>query len=122
LSPDAKLVAAVDRYQQYYLCPVGGGEPTPLDGSDDGDVLLQWSADGRAIFLRSLESKALKIYRLDLQNGRKTLWKDLSPPEPPGLIAIGADPGQVRITPDGKSYVYTLWSGLSELYVVEGIR
>jgi len=122
LAPDGKLIAAVDRYQQYYLCPVDGGEPSPLDGYDDGDVLLQWSSDGRAIFLRGLDSKELKIYRLDLRNGTKTLWKDLTPPNPAGLMSIGENPGQVRISPDGKSYVYTVWTSLGELYMVDGLR
>src|SRR5439155_14793129 len=29
LSPDGKLIAAVDRYQQYYLCHVDGRDSTP---------------------------------------------------------------------------------------------
>lgn len=121
LAVDGKLIAVVDQYQQYYLYPVDGGEPTALAGFEDGDVLLQWSGDGRAIFLRGSADAELKIYRLDLRTGTRRLWKDLTP-EAAGIIDIGTDPGQVRITPDGSSYVYTFWTALGELYIAEGLK
>jgi Tol biopolymer transport system component len=122
LSPDGKLIAAADRYQQYYLYPVSGGEPTALEGYEEGDVLLQWSGDGHAIFLRDPGDAELKIYRLDLRTGTRKLWKELTPPYAAGLIGIGADPGQVRITPDGQSYVYTFWIDEAALYLAEGLH
>ena len=64
----------------------------------------------------------LKIYKLDLASGRRELWKELTPPDPGGLIDIGSSLGEVRITPDGKSYVYTSWTMPSELYLVEGLK
>jgi hypothetical protein len=38
------------------------------------------------------------------------------------MIGIGIDPGQVRITPDGQSYVYTFWTAPGELYLAEGLK
>ena len=122
LAPDGKLIAAVDRYQQYYLYPVDGGEPVALEGYDEGDQLLQWSNDGGAIFLRGPGDTELNIYRLDIKTGTRQLWKQLTPPYPAGLIGIGADPGQVRITPDGQAYVYTFWTAPGELYLAEGLK
>src|SRR5262249_49465203 len=89
LAPDGKLIVAVDRHQQYYLCPVDGGDPSALEGYEDGDVLLQWSADGRSIFLRSTGDAELKIYRLDIRTGTRRLWKELTPPSAAGVIDIG---------------------------------
>ncbi len=122
VAPDGKLIAAVDRHQVYYLCPVDGGEPRPLEGYEDGDVLLQWSRDGRAIFLRGPGDSELKIYRLDIRTGIRRLWKELTPPYAAGVIDMGTDPGQVRITPDGHSYIYTFWTALGELYIAEGLK
>src|SRR5262245_8940396 len=122
LSPDGKVIVAADRYQQYYLYPVDGGQPTSLEGYEEGDVPLQWSGDGHAIFLRDPGDTKLKIYRLDLRTGTRKLWKELTPPYAAGLIGIGADPGQVRITPDGQSYVYTFWTDESALYMAEGLH
>jgi len=123
LSPDGKQIAAIDRYGEYYLCPVAGGEPRAIDGILDDDIgLLQWSGDGRALFVRGAGDLVLRIYKLDLSSGRQELWKELSAPDPAALVSIGVDPGQVRITPDGESYVYTCWTFPNELYLVEGLK
>jgi len=122
LSPDAKLIAAFDRYGEYYLCPVGGGEPRPLEGYVDGDVLLQWSADGQFLYLREAGNLVLRIYKLDLSSGRREFWKELVPPDPAALTDIGSDPGQIRLAPDGKSYAYTYWTFAGELYLVRGLN
>jgi hypothetical protein len=45
------------------------------------DALLQWSSDGRSIFLRGPEDSEVKIYRLDLQSGVKNSgrnWRRLA--------------------------------------------
>ena len=69
----------MDRYGEYYLCPVEGGEPRAIEGLEDGDGLLQWSADGHSLFVRAAGELVLKIYKLDLSSGRRELWKELIP-------------------------------------------
>ena len=104
LSPDGRTIAAVDRYGEYYLCSTEAQEqPRPLEGYLDGDVLLQWSADGRFLFVREAGNLVLRIYTLNLANGRRQFLKELVPPDPTVVIDIGSDPGQIRITPDGRS-------------------
>ncbi len=122
LSPDGKLIAAVDRYGEYYLCPVAGGEPRAIEGLAEGDGLLQWSGDGRSLFVRGAGDLILKIFKLDLSSGRRQPWKELTPPDPAAVIGLATDPNQVRLTPDGKSYVYTSWTFPSELYLVQGLK
>jgi Tol biopolymer transport system component len=123
LSPDGKSVVAVDRYGEYYLCPLGGAsEPRPLAGYRDGDLPLQWGADGGFLFLREAGNLALRIDTLDLSTGTRRFWKEFVPPDPTVVIDIGSDPGQIRITPDGKSYAYTYWTFEGELYLAEGLR
>jgi Tol biopolymer transport system component len=124
LSPDGKLIAAVDRYGEYYLCPIEGGEPRAIDGYLEKDRLLQWSGDGRSLFLRDTGAGdlVLKIYKLDLASGRRELWKELTPPDPAASVGIGDAPGEAQITPDGKSYVYTFWTSPVVLYMVEGLK
>jgi serine/threonine protein kinase/Tol biopolymer transport system component len=122
LSPDGKLIAAVDRYGEYYICPVDGSEPRAVEGLAEGDALLQMSSDDRSVFVRGAGEMTLKIYKLDLSSGRRQFWKELTPPYPAGLIGIGTDPGQVRLTPDGKYYVYTSWTFPSELYLAQGLK
>lgn len=123
LSPDGRTIAAIDRYGEYYLSSLDEpGDPRPLAGYLDGDFLLQWSADGRFLFVREAGNLVLRVHTLDLATGRRQFWKELVPPDPTVLIDIGSDPGQVRITPDGKSYAYTDWTFEGELYLAEGLE
>ena len=122
LSPDGRQIAAIGRYGEYYLCPVEGGEPRAIEGLEEGDGLLQWSADGKSLFVRGAGDFVLKIYKLDLASGRRELWKTLRPPDPAAVIDVATDPGQVRITPDGKYYVYTSWTQVAELFLAEGLK
>ena len=123
LSPDGKSVIAVDRYGEYYVCQIGEpSDPRPLAGYLDGDVPLQWSADGRSLFLREADNLTIRIDTLDLSTGTRRFWKEFVPPDPTVVIDIGSDPGQVRIAPDGKWYAYTYWTFEGELYVAEGLK
>ena len=123
LSPDGRTLAAVDRYGEYYLCSTDPDvEPRPLQGYLDGDTLVQWSADGQSLFVREAGNLVLKIHTLDLSTGRRQFWKELVPPDPAVVIDIGSDPGQIRITPDGRSYAYSAWTFGGELYLAQGFR
>ena len=123
LSPDGRTLATIDRYGEYYLYPVDGrSDPRPLPGYVDGDVLLQWSADGRFLFVREAGNLTLRIHRLDIATGERQFWKELVPPDPSVVIDIGSDPGQVRITADGKSYAYSYWTFDGELYLAQGLK
>jgi Tol biopolymer transport system component len=122
LSPDGRTLATTDRYGEYYLYPVDGtSAPQPIPGYVDGDVLLQWSADG-SLFIREAGNLVLRIHRLDIASGDRRFWKELVPPDPTVLIDIGSDPGQVRMTADGTSYAYTYWTFEGELYLARGLK
>jgi serine/threonine protein kinase/Tol biopolymer transport system component len=110
-SPDGK----------YFLLPLDGTRPTPIPGIGLGEVPIQWSADGRAIYVHGPDDVDLEIYRVNLSDGRRKLWKKLQP-DPVGLLGVEARPGGVRITPDGKSFVYTYWTMLQHLFLIEGLK
>jgi Tol biopolymer transport system component len=123
LSPDGRTIVAVDRYGEYYLCSIDGSkEPKALAGYRDGDVPLQWSADGRLLYVREAGNLSLRIYTLDVIEGTRQFSKELVPPDPSVVIDIGSDPGQIRMTPDGKSYAYTYWTFEGELFFAEGLK
>jgi Tol biopolymer transport system component len=123
LAPDGQSILAVDRYGEYYVCPTNpSAEPRPLDGYRDGDVPLQWSDDGRSLFVREAGNLTLRIHKLDLTTGTRRFWRELVPPDPTVLTDIGSDPGQVRLTPSGTSYAYTHWTFAGALYLAEGLK
>jgi dipeptidyl aminopeptidase/acylaminoacyl peptidase len=118
ISPDRQLVAAVGPDQKGYLYPVSGGEPRPISGLATGEEPIEWTADGHSLYIYRAGELPAKVYRLDLTTGQRTLWKQLMPSDPAGVERIGP----IRMTPDGKTYVYGYHRTLADLYLVEGLK
>jgi hypothetical protein len=100
------------------LYPSEPGEPRLLPGFQNGEIAIRWTADGRAIWIYRPNEVPVKIYRLDVTTGERSLWKELTPPDPAGVLLMGP----IVMTPDGNSYVYSYRRTLDELFLVEGLR
>jgi eukaryotic-like serine/threonine-protein kinase len=118
ISPDGKTIAALGPDRRVMLYPSEPGEPRPVSGLQNGEVPIRWTADGRAIWVFRTNEVPAKIYRLDVTTGERSLWKELTPPDPAGVLLIGP----ILMTPDGKSYVYSYRRTLDELFLVEGLK
>ncbi|HYM09404.1 MAG TPA: protein kinase [Bryobacterales bacterium] len=118
VSPDGKWLAAPIAQRGPLLFPVEGGEPRPISGAGEDTIPIQWTPDGRALFIYTLGELPARIERLDLATGRRELVRQITPPDPAGIHLIGP----VAITPDGKSCVYTYRRILSDLFLIEGLR
>ena len=116
LSPDGRHVVML-RAGRFYVQPTDGtGEARAVPGlSDPADRVLQWNADGRSLYVQSPREGRSKIWLLDLETGQKRLWREVA-------IEEGLGDAQVRITPDGKTWVVSGRKILAELYVVEGLH
>jgi len=117
ISPDGRTVAAVGPDRKIHLCSTDGGEPRGLPGAREDELPFGWTSDGRSIYLGRITMPA----RVDICNvvtGERRLWKEILPPDPAGVLAIGP----VLITPDGKSYVYSYRRMLDDLFLVTGLR
>jgi Tol biopolymer transport system component len=51
LSPDGKLLVAVDAERNFWLYPADGGTPRTLSGIKPGEEAIRWSADGKYLFV-----------------------------------------------------------------------
>jgi Tol biopolymer transport system component/predicted Ser/Thr protein kinase len=118
LSPDGRLVAAVGPDGKGYFFPVASGESKPIPGLLAGEVPVAWSADGRSLYIYRGGELPAKVYLLEIATGRRTLWRQLMPPDPAGVEYIGP----VLPAPDGKAYAYGYRRLLSDLYLVEGLK
>jgi len=56
--------------------------------------------------------------RISLATGKRWDFRELSPPDPAGLVEVS----MVRVTPSGRALAYTYFRQLSTLYLVEGLR
>ncbi len=122
ISPDGKQLAAYGADGDYYLVPADGGAAQRIRGMELGDELIQWSEDGRCLYVRGADESVVELFRIDLASGRRDRWKKLEVPDRVGFIAIESAPGAVRMTADGKSYVFTYWQARGELYIAEGLK
>jgi Tol biopolymer transport system component len=105
---------------KYYLSAIDGTSHTSIPGLEIGDIPIQWSSDGRALYVRGFGDSTSAIYRVDLLSGRRELRTEIVPDQV-GLIGFDT-PFGVQITPDGKSYVYTYWTALRDLFLAEGLK
>jgi hypothetical protein len=117
ISPDGKTVAAVGPDRRIYLCPTDGGELRPLPGGLADELPWGWTADGRSLYVGKIAMPA-RVELCDVVTGKRAIWKEIVPPDPAGVLAIGP----ILITPDGKSYVYSYRRMLEDLYLVAGLK
>src|SRR5262245_9490959 len=120
VSPDGQWLIVSDPQQKLSLFPVAGGEPRLIPGQADGDAPIQWSADGRSIYVHQDggELNIMRVYQLDLSTGRRDLRKEYVPADP--VRAFRTLP--IALTPDGKSYAYTYGRSSLDLYLVTGLK
>jgi hypothetical protein len=123
LTPDGRgaLAANLEAGSVFRLYPFDGGEPKEVPGIRDGDIPLRFDTTGRYVFVQeptaAAEPRAL-IARVDTRTGRREPWLDLRPAD-----RLGAAPIEmVRLSGDGRSFVYTFSRHDSNLFLVEGLR
>jgi len=115
LSPDGRSVIGYLKGLPSVYPIDGGGEGRAVPGVERADRVVQWSADSRSVYVFSPRERPLKVFLLDLETGQKRLWKELPLDESVGRI-------RVRVTPDGRFYVYGTTDVRSELYLVDALR
>jgi len=118
ISPDSQSVAGIGPDQKGYLYSVAGGEPSLIAGINPGEQPITWGADGRSLYIYQPGELPARVYRLDLQTGQRTLWKELMPSDPAGVENIGP----ILMTPDAKTCVFGYHRMLADLYLVEGLK
>lgn len=115
VSPDGRWIAA-DADGRTVLYSVDGRSSREIAGMRDGERPLQFSSDGRALFVAGVHMP-FTIVKVDLATGSRTAWKTITPDDPFGARALL----RLEIADDG-SYAYTILRGLSRLYVMRGLR
>jgi hypothetical protein len=68
--------------------------------------------------LSQLERVPAHLDVLEIATGQRRPWKELTPPDPAGVLSIGL----ILLSNDGQSYVYSYRRVIDDLYLVEGLR
>ena len=118
VSPDGKYLGAADSKGQRWLYPIAGGEPQKLDIKIPPDeYVMNFTTDGKGLLART-RSLPVRVSRIDLATGRHDPYRVISPADTAGLKSIPS----LRFSDDGKSYAYSSYRILSDLFVVDGMK
>ena len=112
------MLFIVIRSMRDFLYPITPGEPRPVPGLELGELPIQWSPDGKFLYVYRRGDIPAKVTRVDLSSGKRELWKALVPGDTTGLEEVA----NVWLTPDGRSYVYNHIRTLCDLYLAEGFK
>jgi hypothetical protein len=118
VSPDGRFVAAARANAQVAILPLDGGAPRSLPGSGPNDYPIEWSRDGRYLFLFDPSTLPTRVYKVDVASGRRELWREILPIDQVGVSGIQ----RVAVTPDASAYAYSYQQVRSNLYLVKGLR
>jgi serine/threonine protein kinase/dipeptidyl aminopeptidase/acylaminoacyl peptidase len=117
ISPDGTRVVARDAQDEPRIYTVDGGASEPVTHLNPGDVVVQWSSDGRALLVAHRDGLPWVVERLDLATGRRTPAVTIRANDSAGLrLSVFA------ISRDAKYFVHTYARLLSDLYVVNGLK
>jgi hypothetical protein len=115
LSADGNLVLARGPEGKYSLYPLAGGDPRPVSGLTDTDIIAQWRPDGRSVLAYRRAEVPCRLDRVDLATGHRTLFEELAPTDRTGLLSMR----ELFVTDDLHSLAYTAYYQVSSLFVSE---
>ncbi|HEY3125006.1 MAG TPA: hypothetical protein VGK70_13215 [Thermoanaerobaculia bacterium] len=118
ISPDGRFVAALGPEGKVVLYPTAQGQTLAVPGATTLEFPVQWSPDAKSLYVFRFGELPARVFRLDPFTGGRELWKQFTPSDPAGVVAVQS----IAMTPDAASYAYTYVRILSTLYVAEGLR
>jgi hypothetical protein len=118
VSPDGRKVAAIDAYGGVVMAPLAGGDVRPLPGVEENEIPVQWRADAQALYVYRPNRLPVEVFEVDVASGRRQRVREIVLPDLTGVDRNVV----VALTPDARSYAYSFYRHLDELYLVEGLE
>ncbi len=118
VSPDGHVVAGMTKDETIALYPIDNGKIITVTGTEKGEVPIQWSADGGALYIYRPTAMPAQVYKITLATGVRELWKQFTPTDPAGAYKIAP----ICMTHDASAYAYDALRTMGDLYVAEGLH
>ena len=94
------MIIVRDQKRQLWKYLIAGGAPTVVPGALPGDEPLSWSPGGEFIWVLNRRTAPATIFRIGLQGGHRTPWRELPYDDP---AAIESEQLRVVMSSDGAS-------------------
>jgi len=117
VSPDGRFALAHAPGRRLTIYPVDGGASRPLEGAIEFERPIGWSEKGDAVYVFSRGELPVRLWRIELGTGERTLFREISPLDATGVEGIA----NARMTPDGSALAYCYYQRMSRMYTVEGL-
>jgi Tol biopolymer transport system component len=118
VSPDGRLVAYPEAAGGIAIVPIAGGNALRVPEVGVNDLPIQWTADGRRLYVFDPGELPARVFTVDIERGERRPVREIEPRDPAGVTGVDT----VVITPDGRSYVYSYQQSFSDLFLVVGLR
>jgi dipeptidyl aminopeptidase/acylaminoacyl peptidase len=118
LAPDGATLLLAKQDGTVHVASLGQPGSRSIASLQAADHVVGWSRDSTAVYVQRGIEVPVRIERVDLASGHRTLAKTLAPE---GV----ADPASVSVADwidDGRAYAYNYTSVPSVLFVVTGVR
>ena len=97
----------------------GVSSPRTIPLQATAETFVHWSPDGRSILVvPDGRSRPIRVERLDLSSGKRTLWREFTPPGALGAGSLGG----LALTDDERAWVVGYQRYFSELLVIDGLK
>jgi hypothetical protein len=114
LAGNGKFMIAQSTDNSWSIYPLDGAASRPVSVLEPGDKLVTTTADGRAVYAYHISTIPARVERVDLEGGRRTLYKEFAPVNRAGLKEVIP----WYISDDEQTYTYWTWVHLSTLFTV----
>ena len=100
------------------LYPLAGGEPKAVPNQTGRKRrIVRFEPDGKSVLVAQRGVPDQDFPRLP-RRGRREEIREITPPDPAGVMAVMA----IRFSADDKSYAYSYFRVMSDLWVVDGLK
>lgn len=117
LSPDGEYIVLKNAEDQLSLYRISDGTYSPLKNLDENFSFVRWCGDGENLFIQRHREIPAIVYKYNPAAGTMEKWLELMPRDSAGVNQIL----NLKLTPDGKTYVYSFKRQFSDLYLMEDL-
>jgi len=118
VSPNGRAVLAHRISGGFRIYLVDGGEPLTIASLTADDEVVGWSQDGGSIWVCNPNQIPMRVERVDVATGRRSLLEVIAPANRSGLLSIVG----ITAARDPHVYAYQTREYVSHLFTVEGMR